>query len=68
MHIHISGIAYGPKGEEHHLTFAKGDLRYREFLKVLAELGCSGRMLVESPIMETDALHLQRVWRRINRA
>lgn len=68
MHIHISGIAYGPKGEEKHLTFEEGDLRYRDFLKVLAELGCSGRMLVESPIMETDALHLQRVWRRINRA
>jgi deoxyribonuclease-4 len=67
MHIHISGIAYGPTGEEKHLTFAEGDLRYRDFLKVLAELGCSGRMLVESPIMETDALHLQRVWRRINR-
>ena len=68
MHIHISGIAYGPKGEEKHLTFEEGDLRYRDFLKVLAELGCSGRMLVESPIMETDALHLQRVWRRLNRA
>jgi deoxyribonuclease-4 len=68
LHIHLSGIEYGPKGERNHLPFEQADLRYRDLLKALRERGCGGRILSESPIMEEDALLLQRTWRRGLRA
>jgi deoxyribonuclease IV len=60
LHIHLSGIAYSAKGERHHLPFAEADLRYAELLQALQEQGCAGRILCESPILEEDALLLQR--------
>lgn len=65
MHIHISGIAYGPKGEKHHLKFAEADLKYKQLLKALADNGCGGRMLCESPIMEEDAVMLKKTWDKL---
>jgi deoxyribonuclease-4 len=61
LHIHISGIAYTAKGEKHHLPFAEADFAYREFLQALADFGCAGRLLCESPAMEADALLLRQV-------
>jgi deoxyribonuclease IV len=63
MHIHLSGIAYSLKGERHHLPFQESDLKYQEFLQALHAAGCSGRIMCESPILEEDALLLQRIWR-----
>jgi deoxyribonuclease IV len=68
LHIHLSGIEYGPKGERNHLTFEQGDLRYRDLLKSLRDRGCAGRILCESPILEQDALLLKRAWARGLRA
>jgi len=65
LHIHLSGIEYGPKGERNHLAFKDSDLRARELLKVLLDMGCSGRVLCESPVLETDALWLMRCWEKI---
>ena len=65
LHIHISGIDYGPKGEKKHLSFKDSDLRYHDFLKALADNNCAGRLLCESPIMEEDALMIKRVWHEI---
>ncbi|MEE3229107.1 MAG: TIM barrel protein [Chloroflexota bacterium] len=65
LHIHISGIDYGPKGERKHLTFEEGDLNYFDFLQVLSDYHCSGRLLCESPIMEEDALLIKKVWQQI---
>ena len=66
LHIHISGIEYGPKGEKKHLPFEDADLRYLDFLQALADNGCAGRLLCESPIMEEDALMIQRAWHEIH--
>ena len=65
LHIHISGIDYGPKGEKKHLPFEDADLRYRDFLQALADNGCAGRLLCESPIMEEDALLIKGAWHEI---
>jgi deoxyribonuclease-4 len=65
LHIHLSGIEYGAKGERNHLPLAQADLRYRDLLAALRDRGCAGRMLCESPILEEDALRLQRTWRRL---
>ena len=68
LHIHLSGIEYGPRGEKNHLTFAEADLDWRAILETLFEMNCSGRILCESPIMEEDALVLQRYWLEIGGA
>jgi deoxyribonuclease-4 len=60
MHIHISGIAYGAKGEQRHLILKESDLRYVELLQALMDYDVSGSVICESPNLEEDALTLQR--------
>lgn len=62
LHIHLSGIDYGPKGEKEHLALADADLDYPALLRALLRSGCAGRILCESPEMENDALKLQQAW------
>lgn len=65
LHIHLSGIAYGPKGEKHHLTLAEADLKYKDLFKALRDFKCAGRVVCESPIMEDDALVMRKTWGRL---
>lgn len=62
LHIHLSGIEYGAKGEKNHLPVAESDLDLVGLFKALANAGCAGRILCESPILEEDALYMKRVW------
>jgi deoxyribonuclease-4 len=62
LHIHLSGIAYGPKGEKEHLELKDADLNYRQLFQALADFKCAGRILCESPVMEDDALLLKSTW------
>ncbi len=55
LHIHISGIQYGPKGEIKHLNLKESDLNYEDFLKALKEFNAGGVMICESPNLEEDA-------------
>jgi deoxyribonuclease-4 len=66
LHIHISGIAYGEKGEREHLPIGESDLNLEAILLALKDFGCGGRMLCESPVMEEDALKCKQVWLEIN--
>ena len=66
LHIHLSGIEYGPKGEKNHLELAKCDLKLDALYQALCDFGCAGRILCESPIMETDALNMKREWMKIS--
>jgi deoxyribonuclease-4 len=60
MHIHLSGIAYGNKGEIKHLMLEDSDLHYAELLKALKERRAKGVVICEStPYLEDDALLLQ---------
>jgi deoxyribonuclease-4 len=65
LHIHLSGIAYGPRGERKHLQLIDSDLDLVQLLGALAQTGCAGRILCESPILEDDALLIQRAWDHI---
>jgi deoxyribonuclease-4 len=66
MHIHLSGIAYGKKGEIKHLMLADSDLRYVELLKALKERKAKGVVISESaPCPEDDALLLQQTYRQL---
>lgn len=62
LHIHLSGIAYGPKGEKEHLKLEVADLDLKALFRALHDLGCGGRILCESPIMEQDALNMKSAW------
>jgi deoxyribonuclease-4 len=63
MHMHVSGIAYGNKGEIKHLMLPESDLRYAELLKALKERKAKGVVICESvPYLEQDALLLQQTY------
>jgi len=66
LHIHLSGIDYGSKGEKNHLPLAEADLDLKALFKALNEFGCGGRILCESPIMEEDALIMKKTWMKIS--
>ena len=59
MHIHVSGIAYGGKGEIKHLNLKESDFQYAELLKALKDYDVKGIVICESPNLEEDALLLQ---------
>ena len=59
MHIHISGIAYGQKGEKSHLNLKESDLRYTELLKALKDYSVKGMVICESHNIEGDSLLLK---------
>lgn len=66
MHIHISGIEFGEKGERRHLMLAESDIRYTELLQALKDRGVKGVIICESsPHLEKDALLLQRAYNEI---
>jgi deoxyribonuclease-4 len=66
MHIHVSGIAYGNKGEIKHLMLPESDLRYAELLRALKERKAKGVVICESvPYLEDDALLLQQTYREL---
>lgn len=67
FHAHLSGIAYGPRGERYHLPLNEADLRYRELLQALIDRGVEGTIGVEAPepFHVADALTLQATYRRL---
>jgi len=66
LHIHLSGIEYGPKGEKNHLKLAEADLDLKALFRALHDHGCAGRILCESPIMEEDALNMKKAWMKVS--
>jgi deoxyribonuclease-4 len=66
LHIHLSGIEYGPKGEKNHLPVAESDLKLNFLFKALKDFDCAGRILCESPIMEEDALNMKKAWMKVS--
>jgi deoxyribonuclease-4 len=65
MHIHVSGIAYGKKGEIKHLDLRDSDLRYVELLQALKDYKAKGLVICESPNLEEDALLLQESYHKL---
>ena len=65
MHMHITGIAYGPKGEKNHLTLKESDLKYQELIKALKDFKVKGVAISESPNIEEDALLMQKTYSKL---
>jgi deoxyribonuclease-4 len=66
MHLHFSGIAYGPKGEKHHVPLEESDARWYDFIQVLYERKVGGVCVSESPLLEEDTLRMKRVYESIS--
>jgi len=67
MHIHASGIHFGPKGELKHLNLADSDFNYTELLRALKDFRIGGRLICESPDREADAIMMKKKYRRIRK-
>jgi deoxyribonuclease-4 len=65
MHLHYSGIAYGPKGERRHLPLKESDAKWEDFLAILKQRQIGGVCVCESPLLEEDTLLLQRAYREV---
>ena len=67
LHFHLSGIAYGPKGEKEHLPLNEADLHYRELLQAFVDFKVGGTAAVEAPMPfhVADALTFQATYRRL---
>jgi len=65
LHIHMSGIEYGEKGERNHLPIAESDFDLPALFTALKERNCAGRILCESPAMEDDAVLMQQTWQEL---
>ena len=66
MHIHLSGIEYGPKGEKNHLPARESEFEITGLFKALRKFRCDGRILCESPILEEDALYFKELWESLS--
>lgn len=62
MHMHVSGIRYGQKGELSHLNLKDSDLKYPELMQALKDYGVGGLLICESPNLEDDARLLKETY------
>ena len=65
VHVHVSGIEFGPAGERRHRPVRESRFRWRELLRALKDAGAAGWVVAETPAQEQDALLLQRTYRRM---
>ncbi len=52
MHIQVSGIEFGEKGEKRHLNFKDSKFNYKDLLKTWKEFKIKGVAVTESPNIE----------------
>ncbi|MEM0283803.1 MAG: TIM barrel protein [Sulfolobales archaeon] len=65
MHIHMSGIEYGRRGEIKHLNLEESDLNYRDILKALKDFKVYGVVISESPNIEDDAILMKKTYENL---
>ena len=62
MHIHAEGIEFGKTGEKNHMVLEKSGFNYHELVKVWKDFKIRGVVICESPIIEEDALLLNKIY------
>jgi deoxyribonuclease IV len=65
LHMHVSGIDFGPHGEKKHLDLRESDFRYEDLLRVLREYEAGGFLVCESPHRGADALLMKNFYERL---
>lgn len=64
FHCHFSGIEFTEPGERNHLPVASNSPPFEPLAQAWKENGWEGRVICESPLMEKDALALQKIWQK----
>ena len=62
LHVHISGINYGLKGEKNHLPFLESDFNYKACMEAFKKFDVKGCIICESPILENDSLLIKKYY------
>ncbi len=62
MHIHVSGMEFGRRGEKRHLNLNESSFNWEELVRVLKEFRIKGVLICESPNLEEDALKIKRLY------
>jgi deoxyribonuclease IV len=63
LHAHFSNIEYTIKGERRHLEFSpSGEPPFAPLAELLVERGFDGTIICETPLLEQDALRLQKIF------
>lgn len=65
LHIHIGGVKYSSKGEQHHLPLLESDFDYKGCLQALKDFAVKGCVIAEGPRVEYDALLLKKTYQRL---
>jgi deoxyribonuclease-4 len=65
MHVHMSGIKYGAKGELSHLELKDSDMNYKDLMKVFKDYKIAGYVISESPNIEKDALLMKKTYEEL---
>lgn len=68
VHIHLSGIEHGPRGEKRHVPLEETALNYRAVLQALVDFNVQGWLTCESPILEEDALILKGLYEELDQS
>lgn len=64
LHIHFQSVLWGDGGERSHLPIEKKEPPFEPLAQVLVEQGYGGTIICESPLIEADALALQKIYRQ----
>ena len=65
LHMHISGIVFGKRGERYHCSLNDSCLNWKGCLEALKELKVKGELICESPLQEEDALMMRRYFENL---
>jgi len=65
LHVHFQGVRYSDKGELSHLEISEDSPPWKPFVELLVERKCSGTVICESPVLEADALRMQKYYRSL---
>lgn len=64
FHCHFSGIEFTDAGERSHIPVSSNSPPFAPLAAAWKENGWSGTVICESPLIEKDALELQKAWLR----
>jgi deoxyribonuclease IV len=59
VHVHMSGISSNSKGDLKHLNLEESDFNWKDCLRALKDMNCSGYVISNSPNLEDDALKMK---------
>lgn len=66
MHIHVSGINYGEKGEKNHLNLLDSDMNYTDLIQAFCDFKLNGIIISESPNIEGDAILMKKTFEKLH--